>query len=768
MGALALAAAGSFTACQDHFDDPSVAIPVATMKPNTTIAEVKELMWKEDANYCDTVFTKDGTENGEHIIVAGRVISSDYAGNCFKYIILQDETGCLSFSINSYNLYLQYRRGQEVVVDLTGMHMGKYRGLEQVGFPSYNSSIPGYETSFMAPELFQRSSELNGLPEVTKIDTVTVQDFSSIGVTPAELRYWQSRIVRFNNVQFVPNTSPSTLSTYHSSGETQQIQDINGNTLDVRTSGYSNFWNTKLPADRGDVVAIMGYYINLAGTGGWQLTLIDANSLQNFGNPTVPAGSENNPYSVMQAIAAQVNDENVSGWTKGYIVGTVGPEVEEVTSSADIEWTATPTLGNTLVIGETPTTTDISECLVVALPQGSELRNYGALRENPDNYGKEISIYGTFAKVMGTYGITNNNGTSSEFKIDGVNIVTTTETLTLLDGESASGAENWTFSNVTLPSTISSVWSWKNYNTSYYLYANAYSSSGTADTEAWAISPEIDMTAAHRASVEFSHAAKFQTVLKTLCGFGVREVGSTEWTMLTIPTWPTEGSWTFESSGSIDLSAYAGKKIEVGFKYGASAAGADAWEVKNLIFTTDATISAGGATSNGGGTTEPSTPTDPGTGSGSITDGGAGAAEFNFGDPTTLTPAYSEADQVADGTTGNYKIEVNGVTFTAGSAGITNSSTGTAARLYHQSSGTWSYRWYKNSTTTIAVADGYHIEKIEFEPQTTTYTTALGNCTFSSGTYADKVWTPSGNVSSVTITPNATVGFTKITVTCSK
>ena len=161
IGAMALVAAGTLTACQDHFDEPDMGeAPVATLEANTTLAEFKEMVWQTSDNYCEQVYTKEWYEakkngqepteamktDGTHIVVKGRVVSSDYAGNCFKYIVLQDGTASLNFSIDSYNLYLTYRRGQEILVDLTGMHAGKYRGLEQVGFPSYNSSINGNET----------------------------------------------------------------------------------------------------------------------------------------------------------------------------------------------------------------------------------------------------------------------------------------------------------------------------------------------------------------------------------------------------------------------------------------------------------------------------------------------------------------------------------------------------------------------------------------------------------------------------------------------
>ncbi|MDE6334222.1 MAG: hypothetical protein K2L77_06195, partial [Muribaculaceae bacterium] len=429
IGAMALVAAGSLTACQDHFDEPDMGeAPVATLEANTTIAEFKELMWKTSDNYCDEVYTKEWyatpadqrTEEmktqGTHIVVKGRVVSSDFAGNCFKYIVLQDETAALNFSIDSYNLYLNYRRGQEILVDLTGMHAGKYRGLEQVGFPSYNSSINGDETSFMGPQIFRRHMQLNGFPDRAAVDTITVNSISELGVTPSELQKWQSQLIRINNVAFVQDDVP-TLSEYHSSGVSHNIQDAEGNTIAIRTSGYANFWNMMVPEGRGDIVALLGYYATIGQSGAWQLTLLDAASVMNFGNPTVPSGSQGNPYTVAQAIALQANGDGGNGWVRGYIVGTVAPEVETVTSSADIEWTDSPILGNTMVIAPEADCTDVAQCLVVALPQNSALYAQSLLA-NPSNYKKQIDIRGSLQSVMGTFGLAN-NGTTSEFVIEG-------------------------------------------------------------------------------------------------------------------------------------------------------------------------------------------------------------------------------------------------------------------------------------------------------------------------------------------------------------
>lgn len=144
---------------------------------------------------------------------------------------------------------------------------------------------------------------------------------------------------------------------------------------------------------------------------------------------------------------------------------------------------------------------------------------------------------------------------------------------------------DWTFTNVTLPEGMENVWSWRSYNNQYYLNATAHNSEEGGvqpASEAYAVSPVIDLTGAKKAVLTFEHAAKFQTTLRDLCGVCVREEGTEAWTELTVPTWPEAGSWTFVNAGKIDLSAYDGKKVQLALKYGSSVDGADTWEIRNL------------------------------------------------------------------------------------------------------------------------------------------------------------------------------------------
>lgn len=155
-------------------------------------------------------------------------------------------------------------------------------------------------------------------------------------------------------------------------------------------------------------------------------------------------------------------------------------------------------------------------------------------------------------------------------------------TYTMLTEDLTEMPADWTIDNVFLEEGLEKVWSWKVYQGAGYLNASAFVDNSKKVSEAYAISPVLDLSGSAEWSANFSHAAKFQTTLRTLCGVAVREEGASSWTKLTIPTWPEAGAWTFVNSGDIDLSAYSGKKIQLAFLYASTAEGADTWEIKNL------------------------------------------------------------------------------------------------------------------------------------------------------------------------------------------
>ena len=425
--AAAIALSIGFSACQDDVDAPAPVIPEAGIEANMTILDLKKEFWSDEKNYADSIY--DPSNADRRFIIKGRVISSDKEGNIFKSLIIADGTAALAFSIDSYNLYLNYRRGQEIVLDVTGMTIGKYAGLEQMGHKSWYANGKTWQVSFMPYETFETKAKLNGMPDIAKIDTLTINTFADIPNDVDGLQKYQSQLVRFRNVYFADGGQKN-FSVYHTKVNEEQnrtLVDRNGSTLIVRTSGYATWCEKRLPAGVIDLVGIMSYYND-----SWQILMIDYEGVM----PAVEMpGDKDKPYDVPGAIQEITDGITVNGWVKGYIVGAVAPEVEEVSSNSDIEWSAPTVLASTLVVAPDPSCKEIAQCLVVQLPSGSKFQEVGNLRANPGNLGKQILVKGDFVRFMGTPGITGNNGKPDQFEIEGV----TVDTGEVADGD---GQEN--------------------------------------------------------------------------------------------------------------------------------------------------------------------------------------------------------------------------------------------------------------------------------------------------------------------------------------
>lgn len=580
IGALALAA--GMTACQADMDTPDLQVPEATIRPNMTIAELKT----EFQNKTELVGTK---EDGSHYIIHGRVVSSDASGNIYQNLVVQDETAALTFSIRQGSMYTSYRLGQEVVVDMTGLYIGYYRGLQQVGAPGdpYDGAP---QLGFMAYDNWLGHAQKTGLPNPdTKLVTYDEQWPAdnmycislTLPISQGDLIRLQSQLVEIRNVSFSGADGKLTFAPKQET-VSRYIKNEAGDSIAVRNSGYSNFYNDPLPMGTGNVRGILGYYGD-----SWQLTLRDRSDVMISND-----GAKEKPFTVEQMLSGNYNMRE--GWATGYIVGSV--KAGETATAADkVIFGKDAELDNNLLIADDPDCTDLSKCVTVDLTQGSMLRRYANLIDNPDVYKKKLSVLGTVGSYLGTTGMNDCPGTIGSFAIEGVEInVPTGDFKEVYHGllETATSCD-WTFDNVIMNSPVTRVWSWRDYNGKYYLNGSAYVGGANYEAVSYAMSPaykkdkpdepEIDLTGKLEAKASFDHEARFQTTLRTLCKFAVREVGQTEWTEYDIPTWPPSNEWTYANSGDIDISAFAGKKIQIAFKYASSEAGADTWRIKDVV-----------------------------------------------------------------------------------------------------------------------------------------------------------------------------------------
>ena len=416
---LALIAAG-LSSCQTSYDAPELQDPVAKMVPNTTLAEIKEMIAADYDGENDVVIPVGTKENGDHYIVHGRVISSDASGNIYQNLVIQDETAALTLSIREGSMWTSYRVGQEVVLDATGLYMGTYSGLYQLGWlDEYNG---GPSMTFMSWFMFKNHSEKNGLPNqdfsyISLGDewpsanpyciVSTISELNSVSATSVQGRNLMSQLVEIQNVHFVEG-GKTTFADYQESNEQRALQDAQGNSIVINDSGYATFYNDTLPEGTGTIRGILGFYQDK-----WQLTI---RGLEDVMFDT--EGTQDTPYSVSQVIA--MNNNGRTGWTRGYIVGSVKAGISTVTSSDDIIFGAEGETFDNVIIAEKAGETDWTKCVAVSLPAGSKFRQFVNLVENDYLIGKALTVRGTFRPFYGMHGITNNGGGLAEFEVDGV------------------------------------------------------------------------------------------------------------------------------------------------------------------------------------------------------------------------------------------------------------------------------------------------------------------------------------------------------------
>ena len=89
---------------------------------------------------------------------------------------------------------------QEVVLSVSNMYIGKYNGLQQLGQPEYTQQY-GWEATFMTYEHFLQHVRLNGMPDVSKVDTIDI-DLGNLPSSGDELIRLQGQLVRLRNVHF--------------------------------------------------------------------------------------------------------------------------------------------------------------------------------------------------------------------------------------------------------------------------------------------------------------------------------------------------------------------------------------------------------------------------------------------------------------------------------------------------------------------------------------------------------------------------------------
>lgn len=296
-------------------------------------------------------------------------------------------------------------------------------------------------------------------------------------------------------------------------------------------------------------------------------------------------GNWDYPLTAYQASLGATPSDRTENWVKGYIVGWIDVNVTNVLKKETARFDIPATVNTNILIAATPEETDWEKCVPVQLPSGN-VRNALNLAANPDAKGQLVCLYGTTgSKYCSAYGVRSvtdykwgdvgNEPDPSMILPDGSRTVWTVTLTTDMQGFTFDQGTPWSDDT------------WK-HSTQYGLVATAGRSGSAAVTDAMAISPEIDLTnyvnprmLVHQAANYFGDSQAFNEMTSTM----VREAGTGNWVRMEVPILPAGNSWGFSDSGYINLDQFAGKKIQIGFRYTSTKDLSGTWEIDKVTVT---------------------------------------------------------------------------------------------------------------------------------------------------------------------------------------
>lgn len=579
---LALAGSVSLSSCDDDFERPPMVVPTAKRHANTTIAELKTKFYTGESNYATLVEKRD---DGTDYIIKGRVISSDQAGNFFKQLVIEDETGAIQVNIDSYDLYKSYQYGQEIVIDVTGLYVGAYGKLMQIG-STPNNNYPGR----IASDLATKQIEVNGLAEPEKVvaGEYTIAALNDLISNQEEFLAKQCRLVSIKDVTF-KDAGKATLAD-KDKNTSRTISDGTGDMI-VYTSGYSDFYDYYCPEGKGTIVGILSFFNR-----SWQIRLIGVSEDENVadtmrgligyelskapgtgGDTPTPtptpgdAGTKEKPYTVANV---QAGATGTSVWVKGYIVGWIDGKTLADGAKFNADGV---TVSSNVMLADAADAATTAKIIPVQLPSG-EIRKAVNLQDNPANYKKEVLLKGNLVAYFGVPGLKEVSAAvidGKEYPMGGDD-QPSGDVVTSLD-ENFDASTDIPAGWFQKQAAGDKAWYVRNFNENNYITMSGFK--GTAPFDQWLLSPAIDMDKVSDKTLTFDTQVNgYGATTTTLKVYVVTDPANlataTELkaTFATAPAAGADGKTKYSEwvkSGNVDLAKYKGK-VYIAFRYQAS------------------------------------------------------------------------------------------------------------------------------------------------------------------------------------------------------
>ena len=184
--------------------------------------------------------------------ISAVVMGNDISGNIFKSLFLQDETGGINIQLDDFDLFERYPVGRRVFIDLSQLYISDFNNLPQIGHEPYINN-DGFEAMARVPSSLISSVILPGSFD----NDVTPEVVSITDISDSRL----NTLLAFENVQFAESELGGTYADEANRRSlNRMLEDCNGNMVVVRSSGYSDFADNRLPQGNGAITAILGVF----------------------------------------------------------------------------------------------------------------------------------------------------------------------------------------------------------------------------------------------------------------------------------------------------------------------------------------------------------------------------------------------------------------------------------------------------------------------------------------------------------------------------
>lgn len=181
---------------------------------------------------------------GTDEFIRGVVVSSDETGNIFKTLTIQDgETG-IAILVDAFDIHINYTIGTEVFVHLQDLFIADFSGLPQLG---YN---PSADNVRRIPEGLVSSIILkSGESELVSPMSTTISELSDDQL---------NTLIQIDGLQFIDSDTGRTFADgANNSAYNATLEDCDGNQLTLRTSGFADYANDRIPSENGRIRGLL-------------------------------------------------------------------------------------------------------------------------------------------------------------------------------------------------------------------------------------------------------------------------------------------------------------------------------------------------------------------------------------------------------------------------------------------------------------------------------------------------------------------------------